>query len=101
VVEAPGLVAPGSFYCYPNPLKGGGSDIGLAYALSAGVTSVEIRIFDPAGSEVGRLPGPTLPSQNVARIPVKALASGVYLVRLEAARAGSRETHFTKFAVVR
>lgn len=101
VASAAGLVSPGSFYCYPNPLKGTRSDIGLAYALSAGVTSVEIRVFDPAGAEVERLPGPTLPAQNVARIPVQSLASGVYIVRLEAARAGNRETHFTKFAVVR
>ena len=101
VAQLAGLVEPGSFYCYPNPLRGSGTDVGLAYALSAGVTSVEIRIFDPAGSEVGRMPGPTLPAENVARIPVQSLASGVYLVRLEAARAGSRETHFTKFAVVR
>jgi hypothetical protein len=102
VAATPGLVAPGSFYCYPNPLKGGATDVvGLAYTLSSGVTAVQIRVFDPAGAEVARVPGPTLPAQNTARIPVQSLASGVYLVRLEAARAGNRETLFTKFAVVR
>ena len=45
--------------------------------------------------------GPVLPSQNVARIPVRDLASGVYLVRLEVKRAGASEIAFKKFAVVR
>ncbi len=93
------LVAKGSFYCYPNPARG--SDVGIAYTLDEGVTSVEIRLFDPAGTVVRTIRGGVAPSQNVERIPVRNLASGVYLVRLEAKRGGASEVFFQKFAVVR
>ncbi len=96
------LLKPGSVYCYPNPLKGTDrTEIGLAYALGAAATRVDIRIFDASGAEVARQQGPTLPIENVARIPVRRLASGVYLVRLEATGTGTSETVFSKFAIVR
>lgn len=96
------LLRPGSVYCFPDPLKGAGrSEIGLAYALGAGASAVDIRVFDAAGTQVGHLQGATAPAENVARIPVLRLASGVYIVRLEASGAGTRETVFSKFAVVR
>jgi hypothetical protein len=97
----PGLVEPGSFYCFPNPLRGEADDVGVAYTLASGVTGIEVRVYATSGVEVERLQGPAGPAQNVARIPVKKLASGVYLVRLEAARGGDREVLFYKFAVVK
>ena len=92
-------LARGSLYCFPNPARG--ADVGIAYTLGDGVGSVEIRVLDPLGNEVRKVDGPALPSQNVARIPVRDLASGVYLVRLEVKRAGASEIAFRKFAVVR
>jgi M6 family metalloprotease-like protein len=98
VALATGL-ARGSLYCYPNPARG--ADVGIAYTLGDGVGSVDIRILDPLGNEVRRLAGSTSPAENVTRIPVLNLASGVYLVRLEVKRGGSTEVAFRKFAVVR
>jgi M6 family metalloprotease-like protein len=92
-------LARGSFYCYPNPARG--EDVGVAYTLGAAVTAVVIRVMDPLGNEVLRTTGPTGPAGQVARIPVRQLASGVYLVRIEVTRAGSSEVAFQKFAVVR
>ena len=92
-------LAKGSFYCFPNPTRG--SDIGIAYTLGAGVSSVEIRVLDPLGNEVLRRAGPTGPAAQVAKIPVNDLVSGVYLVRVEVTRPGSSEVAFQKFAVVR
>lgn len=99
-ISSPGTaLAQGSLYCFPNPARG--ADVGVAYTLGDGVGSVEIRVLDPLGNEVRKLEGPAQPSQNVARIPVRDLASGVYLVRLEVKRAGASEIAFRKFAVVR
>ncbi|HKQ19497.1 MAG TPA: T9SS type A sorting domain-containing protein, partial [Candidatus Eisenbacteria bacterium] len=92
-------LAAGSFYCFPNPTRG--NDIGIAYTLGAGVSSVEIRVLDPLGNEVLRTSGPVAPAAQVARIPVNGLVSGVYLVRVEVTRPGSSEVAFQKFAVVR
>jgi hypothetical protein len=92
-------LARGSLYCFPNPARG--ADVGIAYTLADGVGSVDIRILDPLGNEVRKTQGPTQPAQNVARIPVRDLAIGVYLVRLEVKRGGSSEIAFRKFAVVR
>lgn len=99
VVSVEGVLAKGSVYCFPNPTRG--QDIGLAYTLGAGVSSVEIRVLDPMGHEVGRLSGPAGPAQNVVRIPVNALASGVYLVRIQATASGASDVVIGKFAVVR
>ena len=93
------LVAKGSFYCFPNPTRG--NEIGIAYTLDAGVTSVQIRVLDPSGVVVRTLPGETAPAQNVTKLPLQDLASGVYLVRMEARRGGASEVSFQKFAVVR
>ena len=98
VVEAPSLEK-GSVFCFPNPARG--QDIGLAYTLGQGVSSVLIRVLDPLGNEVGRLSGPSSPAQNVVRIPVRELSSGVYLVRVEVHGAGTSDVVFGKFAVVR
>jgi len=53
------------------------------------------------GNEVQRLPGPSSPAQNVVRIPVRDLASGVYLVRVEVHGVGTSDVVFGKFAVVK
>ena len=98
VVQASSLEK-GSLYCFPNPARG--RDIGLAYTLGQGVSSVLIRILDPLGNEVQRLPGPSSPAQNVVRIPVRDLASGVYLVRVEVHGTGTSDVVFGKFAVVK
>ncbi|HEX7077454.1 MAG TPA: FG-GAP-like repeat-containing protein [Candidatus Eisenbacteria bacterium] len=92
-------LARGSLYCYPNPARG--NDIGIAYTLGEGVGSVDIRVLDPLGNEVRRVQGSTSATQNVARIPVQDLASGVYIVRLEVKRGGASQVAFQKFAVVR
>ncbi len=93
------LVAKGSFYCFPNPSRG--NEIGIAYTLDAGVTSVQIRVLDPAGEVVRTLSGSTAPAQNVTQLPLQDLASGVYLVRMEARRNGASQVSFQKFAIVR
>jgi len=98
VVQAPQL-AKGSVYFFPNPAHG--QDIGLAYTLGQGVSSVVIRVMDPMGAEVERLTGPSSPAQNVVRIPVRDLASGVYLVRVEMKGSGADNVVFGKFAVVK
>jgi hypothetical protein len=98
VVQAP-QVAKSSVYCFPNPAHG--QDIGLAYTLGQGVSSVIIRVLDPMGNEVERLNGTSSPAQNVVRIPVRDLASGVYLVLLEVQSSGANDVIFGKFAVVK
>jgi M6 family metalloprotease-like protein len=90
---------PGSVYCYPNPARG--DEIGVAFTLGAGVTEVIIRVMDPLGNEVSRLTPTPTPAENVAKIGLRNLASGVYLVRVEARRGGSTEVAFQKFAVVK
>ena len=89
----------GSVYCFPNPAHG--QDIGLAYTLGQGVSTVVIRVMDPMGHEVQRLRGPSSPAENVVRIPVRNLASGVYLVRVEVQGTGADNVVFGKFAVVK
>jgi hypothetical protein len=89
----------GSVYCFPNPAHG--QDIGLAYTLGQGVSGVVIRVLDPMGHEVEKLSGPSSPAQNVVRIPVRNLASGVYLVRVEVQGTGADSVVFGKFAVVK
>lgn len=89
----------GSLYCFPNPAHG--QDIGLAYTLGQGVSSVTIRVLDPMGLEVARISGTASPAQNVVRIPVRNLASGVYLVRVEVQGEGADNVVFGKFAVVK
>jgi hypothetical protein len=86
-------------YCFPNPARG--NEIGVAYTLGEGVTEVIIRVLDPSGREVERLTPSTAPTQNVARILLTNLSSGVYIVRLEAKRGGASDVEFQKFAVVR
>ena len=94
-----GALAPGSVYCFPNPAHG--DEIGVAYTLGNGVDEVTIRVLDPLGREIQRLTPNPQPTQNVAKILLRGMASGVYLVRVEAKRAGSSEVAFQKFAVVR
>lgn len=93
------LVAKGSFYCFPNPSRG--NEIGIAYTLDAGVSSVEIRVLDPSGEVVKTVRGETAPAQNVTKLALQDLSSGVYLVRIEARRGSASEVSFQKFAVVR
>ena len=92
-------LAQGSLYCFPNPARG--ADVGIAYSLGDGVGSVEIRILDALGNEIRKFSAPHSPSDNVARIPVHDLASGIYLVRLEVKRGSASEVAFQKLAVVR
>jgi len=92
-------LAKGSVYCFPNPARG--NEIGVAYTLGAGVNEVVIRVLDPTGREVQRLTPSTAPTQNVARILLNNMASGVYVVRVEAKRDGASDVQFQKFAVVR
>jgi M6 family metalloprotease-like protein len=99
VAALPTGLARGSLYTFPNPARG--ADVGIAYTLADGVGSVDIRILDPLGNEVKRVSGSTQPAENVARIPVRDMASGVYLVRIEVKRGGASEVAFRKFAVVR
>jgi M6 family metalloprotease-like protein len=93
------VLKPGSVYCYPNPARG--DEIGVAYTLGLGVTEVIIRVMDPVGNEVGRITPTPNPAENVAKIGLRNLASGVYLVRVEARRGASTDVVFQKFAVVK
>jgi hypothetical protein len=93
------LVAKGSFYCFPNPTRS--DEIGIAYTLESGVTSVQIRVLDPTGVIVRTVSGETAPAQNVTKLGLQNLSSGVYLVRIEARRGSASEVSFQKFAVVR
>ena len=93
------MLQPGSVYCYPNPARG--DEIGVAYTLGAGVTEVIIRVLDPLGNEVSRVTPTPGPAENVAKIGLRNLASGVYLVRVEARRGGVKDVVFQKFAVVK
>ena len=99
VTTTAGALESGSVYCYPNPARG--NEIGVAYTLGADVTEVIIRVMDPTGREVLRLTPPPNAAENVAKIGLQKLASGVYLVRVEAKRGGSTDVAFQKFAVVR
>ena len=99
VVAAASALKPGSVYCYPNPARG--DEIGVAYSLGTGVTEVIIRVLDPLGHEVSRITPTPTPAENVAKIGLRNLASGVYLVRVEARRGGSTDVAFQKFAVVK
>ena len=90
---------PGSVYCYPNPARG--DEIGVAYTLGDGVTEVIIRVLDPLGNEISRITPVPTPAENVAKIGLRNVASGVYLVRVEARRGGSADVVFQKFAVVK
>jgi len=98
VGQSAGL-ASGSAFFFPNPTHG--QDIGFAYTLGQGVSSVDIRVLDPMGQEVERMAGTSLPAQNVVRIPVRNLASGVYVVRIEVRGTGAGNVIFGKFAVVK
>jgi len=98
-VTASSTLAPGSVYCYPNPVRG--EEIGVAYTLGGGVHEVVIRVLDPTGREVDRVSGPTGPTQNVAKILLRGWVSGVYVVRVEATGSGGTDVAFQKFAIVR
>jgi len=98
LAQAPQLDKSSVFF-FPNPAHG--QDIGLAYTLGQGVSSVVIRVMDPTGTEVERFQGTSSPAQNVVRIPVRDLASGVYLVRVEVQSTGADHVVFGKFAVVK
>ena len=89
----------GSVYCYPNPARG--DEIGVAYTLGDGVTEVIIRVLDPLGREVSRITPTPTPAENVAKIGLHNMASGVYLVRVEARRGDASDVVFQKFAVVK
>jgi M6 family metalloprotease-like protein len=99
LAASPPVLQPGSVYCYPNPARG--DEIGVAYTLGAGVTEVIIRVLDPLGNEVSRVTPTPGPAENVAKIGLRNLASGVYLVRVEARRGGVKDVVFQKFAVVK
>ena len=92
-------LAPGSVYCFPNPVRG--DEIGVAYTLGAGVNQVVIRVLDPTGREVDRVTAPTGATQNVAKILLRGWSSGVYVVRVEARGNGGTDVAFQKFAIVR
>jgi M6 family metalloprotease-like protein len=92
-------LSPGSVYCYPNPATG--EEVSVAYTLGAGVTEVQIRVLDPMGKEVARMAASPAATQNVSRIPLQNLRSGVYVLRIEAHRGASTEVAFHKFAVVK
>jgi M6 family metalloprotease-like protein len=98
-VTAASSLAPGSVYCFPNPVRG--DEVGVAYTLGSGVQEVVIRVLDPTGREVDRITAPTGPTQNVAKILLRDLSSGVYIVRLEAKGSSGTDVAFQKFAIVR
>ena len=108
--DAPGLLVPERSYCYPNPANG--EDPVLRVFLEERA-KVEIEIFDVTGQLVDRIERDGVRGPQDIRWDVSDVASGLYIVRVEARRpgagfdiaAGSRtvesEVKIMKVAVVR
>ena len=108
VVAAGPLSTPGTqilsdVYPYPNPARG--SQTTIHYRLSTAATAVKIKIIDPSGSTVAE--PPINPANLVGGVEHAvswnhaAMASGVYLCRVEVTSSRGTEVQFTKLAVLR
>jgi hypothetical protein len=88
---------------FPNPAR---TVSRIRYRLNRAADRVDIRIHDVSGRVVRRLAGSTAPGPNTADWPLDtddgaAVASGVYLVRMQVSGSGRKVTERTKIAVLR
>ncbi|KPJ48483.1 hypothetical protein AMJ40_07425 [candidate division TA06 bacterium DG_26] len=86
-------------YNYPNPVHGARTT--LRYYLAADAT-VRVRIFDVAGEVVGEYEGRTTPNEyNEMLLNLDALATGLYIYKIEAKSSTRSEEVIGKLAIVR
>jgi len=100
---APGTSILSQVYAFPNPARAGTSSI--HYRLAGPARAVRLKIMDPTGhviSEPATGAADLLGSaEHAIRWNHAALASGVYLCRVEVESDRGVEVMFTKLAVVR
>jgi len=106
--DEPGLLAAGRTYCYPNPAVG--SDLTIRVHLEE-PAEIEVEVLDVSGQRVARFTKDGQPTANEVVWPTAGVASGLYLVRVEARASGGaaaygwpggrRETRVMKVAVIR
>jgi hypothetical protein len=92
-----GLAGPYAFAAYPNPVPAGTrATVDVAVQAAQDVT---VAVFDVLGRKVAVLHDGAVPAQETLRlgVPMRGLASGVYVVRA----AGERFTATRRLTVVR
>jgi hypothetical protein len=93
------LLPAGSVYNYPNPNTADFTTIRYFLREDA---QVRIRIFDLAGDLVDTFSGPGLGQQhNEVRWQLSAVASGVYLGRIEAQSEQTQQVRLIKILVIK
>ena len=92
------LLEAGEVYTYPNPAKGDTVTFKFRPAYKA---YVKIEVYNVAGERVARLEKADCPAGQASEIVwnVKGIASGVYVLRLEAASAAGSKTVTKRFAI--
>ncbi len=97
--QAGDLMPAASVYNYPNPTEGQGTTIRYTLGREA---HVDIRIYDLSGDLVAEFPGTGFAhTENEVFWDLTAVASGIYLCRVQARSSGGEETTFCKIAVVK
>ncbi len=99
--QAPGegLLPEKTVFCWPNPVSG--DMVAIRYWLGE-EAEVSVEIYDLAGTKIASLPAPNAVRQfNETRWRTSAVASGVYVARVEARSASGSEVRFVKIAVVK
>ena len=90
-------------YAYPNPATG--STTSIHYRLTTPATAVKVSIYDPAGALVAEPAITEADKAGSAEHAVlwnhAAMASGIYLCRVEVTSASGTEVTLTRLAVVR
>jgi hypothetical protein len=76
-------------YCYPNPARE--SDLTVRVFLEEPAI-IEVEVFDVSGERVARFARDGLPTANEIVWETAGVASGLYLVRIEAAEPGGAAT---------
>jgi hypothetical protein len=99
----PGTRILSEVYAYPNPARAGATTI--HYRLSGPADHVRVQIFDPAGSLVAEPPVGAAGLAGSAEHAVVwnhvAMASGLYVCRVEVASPAGTEVSVTRLAVLR
>lgn len=86
-------------YVWPNPVEV--STAYLRYTLSSSVDEVKVTVFDIAGDEKMVFAGDVFSGTNEKSFDVGLLASGVYLLRIEALESGNATVKIVKMAVIK
>jgi hypothetical protein len=87
--DRPGLMTAERTYCYPNPARE--SDLTVRVFLEEPAI-IEVEVFDVSGERVARFARDGLPTANEIVWETAGVASGLYLVRIEAAEPGGAAT---------